>query len=285
MTVPRVLEFDSVDAFMARAGAVMSGREVENSLPAGICFRLQSGRGYSDTPPRFWTLEQTGRTVGAALMTPPHNLVLCSGFDWPSDAFRALADALAASGTTLPGVIGPAAEAARMASAWSIEVLAEPVAAMRLGLYVLESVAQKPISAGVMRNAGPDDSTWFWDWFRAFHRDCFGSVPSHATPETAQKLLAGGDVFYWEDGGVVSMAAVGRPTWNGITISLVYTPLPLRGRGYASSIVSALSSEMLSRGRRFCTLFTDLSNPTSNHIYGMVGYRPVGEFAEYRLRV
>jgi len=45
--------------------------------------------------------------------------------------------------------------------------------------------------------------------------------------------------------------------------------------------VAALSQHLLNTGRAFCTLFTDLANPTSNHIYQEIGYRRLGDFAEY----
>jgi len=38
---------------------------------------------------------------------------------------------------------------------------------------------------------------------------------------------------------------------------------------------------LLDEGRRFCALFTDLANPTSNRIYHKIGYRPVCDFDEY----
>jgi len=37
----------------------------------------------------------------------------------------------------------------------------------------------------------------------------------------------------------------------------------------------------LDEGWQFCTLFTDLANPTSNSIYQKMGYVPVGDFNEY----
>ena len=39
--------------------------------------------------------------------------------------------------------------------------------------------------------------------------------------------------------------------------------------------MAALSQRMLDAGRRFCFLYTDLSNPTSNAIYQHIGYEPV----------
>jgi len=49
----------------------------------------------------------------------------------------------------------------------------------------------------------------------------------------------------------------------------------LRGRGYATSCVAALTTRLLDSGKTFCCLYTDLSNPTSNSIYQRIGYRPV----------
>jgi predicted GNAT family acetyltransferase len=46
-------------------------------------------------------------------------------------------------------------------------------------------------------------------------------------------------------------------------------------------VVWALSSWLLRHGRRRCFLYTDLANPTSNAIYRRIGYKQVGESAEY----
>ena len=40
-------------------------------------------------------------------------------------------------------------------------------------------------------------------------------------------------------------------------------------------MVAALSQKELDGGARFCVLYTDLRNPTSNGIYPRVGYRPL----------
>ncbi len=43
-----------------------------------------------------------------------------------------------------------------------------------------------------------------------------------------------------------------------------------------------MSQRLLEEGRRYCFLFTDLSNPTSNCIYQRIGYRPVCDVGQYR---
>jgi predicted GNAT family acetyltransferase len=74
------------------------------------------------------------------------------------------------------------------------------------------------------------------------------------------------------------MAPCQGPTRNGIRVSYVFTPRPLRGKGYGTAIITALSQHLLDQGRRFCFLFADLDNPTSNSIYQKVGYQPVCDF-------
>jgi ribosomal protein S18 acetylase RimI-like enzyme len=61
----------------------------------------------------------------------------------------------------------------------------------------------------------------------------------------------------------------------------VYTPPELRGRGYASALVAELTASLLAGGRKYCFLFTNLANPTSNSIYQQVGYHPVTEVDQW----
>jgi ribosomal protein S18 acetylase RimI-like enzyme len=68
---------------------------------------------------------------------------------------------------------------------------------------------------------------------------------------------------------------------NGIRVNAVYTPPRLRGRGYATACVAALSSAQLRAGRRYCFLFTDLANSTANEIYQRIGYVAVGDVDQH----
>ena len=86
----------------------------------------------------------------------------------------------------------------------------------------------------------------------------------------------------WLDGDTVSLTAFGGATPNGIRLGPVYTPPDKRGRGYASALVADVTASLLAGGRRFCFLFTDLANPTSNSIYQQVGYRPVTDVDLWR---
>jgi predicted GNAT family acetyltransferase len=66
-----------------------------------------------------------------------------------------------------------------------------------------------------------------------------------------------------------------------IRVAPVYTPAPLRGRGYAGAATTEVSRAALAAGADEVLLFTDLANPTSNGLYQRIGYRPVADFAVY----
>jgi predicted GNAT family acetyltransferase len=140
--------------------------------------------------------------------------------------------------------------------------------------------------AGGLRFAAEADRPRLLEWLAAFahealHEDDRDDAALNAIVDHRLASAAAG-LALWEDGEAVSLAGFGGATPNGIRIGPVYTPPGLRGRGYASALVAALSQLLLDGGRRFCFLYTDLANPTSNAIYRRIGYRLVCESAELR---
>jgi predicted GNAT family acetyltransferase len=58
-------------------------------------------------------------------------------------------------------------------------------------------------------------------------------------------------------------------------IGPVYTPPEHRRQGYASACTAAACVQVLDSGKSFVTLFADLANATSNHVYQAIGFEPV----------
>ncbi len=79
------------------------------------------------------------------------------------------------------------------------------------------------------------------------------------------------------------MAGVTPLIAGQVRVAPVYTPAPLRGRGYGGAATAAVTRAALSSGVREVLLFTDLSNATSNGLYQRIGYRPVADFTAYDL--
>jgi predicted GNAT family acetyltransferase len=122
-------------------------------------------------------------------------------------------------------------------------------------------------------------------WLEAFDEEAHTAPPGPRDyDEAATRLIErrGRTAYLWKDAGrAVSLAGLGGLTPNGIRVGPVYTPPDLRGRGYASNLVAEVSQAALDDGRRFVFLFTDLANPTANHIYQLMGYEPVTDIDEW----
>jgi uncharacterized protein len=275
----------AVDAFLASAGAFLGAREAENNLLFGISSAIRATpEVFAEDPPRFATVTKTGgEVVAATLRTPPHNQVLSSIDD------HAAVDALveAFRDEPLPGVIGPTEAAARFASGWT-DVTAQ-VARLEIAerTFRLERVVppERP-ATGSWRMAEERDRDLITRWVVEFTAEALPEAPSPPDPAAVagRWIERRGRVAYlWEDGGqVVSWVGAGGETPHGIRIGPVYTPAHLRNRGYASSLTAAASADQIAAGRRFCFLFTDLANPTSNKIYQAIGYQPVCDVDQYR---
>jgi predicted GNAT family acetyltransferase len=147
-----------------------------------------------------------------------------------------------------------------------------------LGLFQATEVIDPLAAPGELVPATQEHFDAVTEWHAAFGRAV--GEPTDDAAAGARRLIGGGTAYLWRDGGGVrSIAAVAGPTPNGIRVNHVYTPPEFRGRGYASNLVAAVTRRMLGSGRKFCTLFTDLANPTSNKIYRAIGYRPVCDCA------
>jgi predicted GNAT family acetyltransferase len=119
-------------------------------------------------------------------------------------------------------------------------------------------------------------------WIEDFSNE--SGVPTTRARALAEERITRGELFLWDDHGIpCSMAAWSGSTPNGVRIGYVYTPPRLRGRGYASACVAQASQRALDLGFRFCFLFTDLNNPTSNSIYQQIGYERVSDVVDFWL--
>jgi predicted GNAT family acetyltransferase len=151
-----------------------------------------------------------------------------------------------------------------------------------LRIYQLSRVIAPRAVNGRMRLALPRERDVLVQWAQNFGDEIGEPQTNQQATEMVERAIGDKRLYVWDNEGLRSMAAWSGPTTHGIRINLVYTPPELRGKGYASTCVAALSEAMLNSGRRFCYLFTDLSNPISNQLYQRIGYVPVCDFAEYR---
>ena len=175
----------------------------------------------------------------------------------------------------VPGVVGPKSMAQQFANLWKNKTGKSVRLKMSQRIYACERVLAPVYSRGRLRPAIESDEALLVEWSAEFCRDAGIEDEIEYQKARIPNEIARQSLYVWDNDQVVSMAIVLRETARGICVSLVYTPPHLRKQGYATSCVAALTQRMLDSGKRFCCLYTDLTNPTSNAIYQKIGYEPV----------
>jgi predicted GNAT family acetyltransferase len=181
-------------------------------------------------------------------------------------------------------VRGPAVVADAFAQVWTAVTGQRPRVGMRQGVYELRQVAGDVAVGegnGRLRLATANDYYVVRDWAQQFQQEALHEDDREAAHLMIAQFVQNEELYLWDVDEPVAMAAKLRPTRHGIAISLVYTPPDKRGLGHASRCVASLSQQLLAEGRQFCTLFTDLNNPTSNQLYQRIGYCHIANFHEY----
>jgi uncharacterized protein len=274
---------ENIETFLIDTQKQLEKQEALNNLILGICFRIRSNPYYYEKV-YLATVKDGGEVVLAGVMTIPQKINLYSSRADVDEALVMLLEDLSRRNIAIPGVLGPKLLVER-----AVKIIEEHgslrfVRDVNMRVYKLNKVNTSLVGTGVLRVAEESDLGFVSEAYYNFDIDSkINLYPERdACLEAARMRIKLGEIFLWElDGRIVSMAAKARPTNNGITVSLVYTPAELRGRGYASSCVAALSQWLLNSGYRFCTLFTDLANPISNSIYIKIGYEPIGDYDSY----
>jgi predicted GNAT family acetyltransferase len=267
--------------FLNDVQAYLEPQEVVNGLMLGLARHLVEEPLAYGSAPYFALVMGIGGPTLAALMTPPYNLILYSERENPVEALDLLADDLIAGHHPVSGTLGSPPMAGAFAELWMRRTGAGSRPGMHQRLYQLRQVIRVSSAPGRLRPATESDAGLILEWMCAFEAEAMRSSP-RTSLEMVRGRIAESSVFLWEDAGPACMAVKTRPTQRGVSISWVYTPPERRRRGYASACVAALSQRLLDSGFEYCTLFTDLDNPTSNDIYQQVGYRPVCDFLEIK---
>lgn len=280
-----------VEEFERVAGAFLRAHEAEHNLILGLCSSLQATRAVApDTrtvgapptlAPYFAIVTSGDNVIAAAMRTPPYNALLSQMRD--DRAVDLFVDDLLRDAPDLAGVLGERRLALRFAERWTVHTRRSSSVKTAERIFQLTTVIPPRPVGGRLRIATTSDLDLVTRWFAAFSREALREDGSTAGT-MADRWLNTPDrtLYFWEDGQPVSICGAAGRTPNGIRIGAVYTPPELRGRGYASNCVAAASQAQLDAGLRYVFLFTDLANPTSNHIYRAMGYEPVCDVDEYR---
>lgn len=269
---------ETADAFLAQAGEFLGAREAQHNLILGLSSRLRAAPLLYGEPAYFAVVEDGGRVVGVTMRTPPHNLIVSELDD--ETAIQELVDDARSAFGSLPGVVGPKEPVGWFAEAWAAATGVEARIELAQRAFRADHVDAPSGVPGSMRAYERSDRELAARWMDAFAEEALPEAPPGTSEEFVDHREEDPDagLVLWEhEGRTVSMAGFGGRTPNGIRIGPVYTPPELRGHGYASALTAAITQRLLDGGLRFCFLFTDLANPTSNSIYQRIGYEPVSD--------
>jgi len=284
----RPVIFDDPKAFRDRVFPLLLQDEARSNLMIGIVTTLVE---HPEVYQRklLMSIEDDEGVVAAALTTPPFQAVVSDLSGAATVGIGDVADVVAlALIEHLPGVVGvlgnvPVAEA--VARAWERHAHGAIERRFVQGVYAVSDVIAPPRAPGALRAAEPDDRELVARWYVDFNTE----LRLDHSVDVAVRLLEsrlrgeGGGVDLWErDGQPVSLAAYATTTPNGARIGPVYTPPAHRGKGYAHSLVAETTARLLAHRSRFCFLYTDLANPTSNRLYQDIGYRQVCVAEDWR---
>jgi RimJ/RimL family protein N-acetyltransferase len=253
----------SVPEFIGYHRAALELDEVKHALIVNALTRVG---GAKPADLSYWTLGKPGE---CAIKVGHHSIVLGALHE---NQCRRLADLTADS--DYPGVIGP-----DLTASWFTD------RARELGLlfldpepqqiYAIGSEPRYPGSLGYARPVTLEDASLVADWLTAFHRE---AVPHDPLPSREELEQAAGEdrfLFWIVNGQPVSMAGIVRRLKTSAAITGVYTPVELRGRGYAGSVTAATVERIYAEGLRIACLYADLRNPASNRCYTKIGFTPV----------
>jgi hypothetical protein len=278
--------YPSARSFLVEAEAWLLSREDRHNLMLSLAYARASAEdtrtsadGADAEDPFYATVEQGGRLVGCVMRTPPHKVLIT---DLPVDAAPVVVAALGEAFDRIPAVLGPPNAAQAVAAEWAALHGGGWHLGMEQRMYRLDEVTAVTGVEGRIRVAGRADFDLAVRWGEAFSLDA--GLRFETDREMVARWIEREALHVWEVGdSPVSMAVAQGRTPHGMRIGYVYTPPEHRRHGYAGALVAALSRKLLEEGVRFCVLYTDLSNATSNAIYQRVGYEPIEDVRDVDL--
>ena len=221
-------------------------------------------------PPYLAMVTNGHEVVGGALRTEEDKPLIVTRMS--TDEIACVVEGAMNEGMRLKGVVGEKETANLFRGLWEERSGCGSVVHMDLGVYQSDRVLPYPSTPGEFRAADSEDLPLLCKWYEAFAVEAVGISDGPRVEKMVRRDLEDVATYLWVNGEPTAMAKATGETPNGIRITRVYTPPDLRGRGYATAVVAETSRRMLERGRKFCFLFTDLTNPTSNSIYKKIGY-------------
>lgn len=229
------------------------------------------------SPYWFAVAHESDQIVGCAIHAQPDGLMIS---DMPDAVTQPLAESLSQAVPNVRRIIGPPQPAKLLAMNCAAYSDRELRLENQWNVYRTDGPElPRDAAAGAMRLASKDDEYLVRDWGRQYGLETPAPIDVEAY---FFRKLKERNLYLWDHNQPKCVAATSSRTMHGIKISAVFTPKNFRGRGYASSMVSELSRELLSSQCKFVTLSVIADDP-AERMYKSLGFELIGTRDVYRL--
>ncbi len=282
--------YEDISIFSDLAFPFLLNHEVENGLILTILNSLKRNiHRYGVEQPLLLTLTKGNDVKLITIRTPPHDLLI--SYTDELDTIEILVEFLLKRKEKLPGVLGFKEAADKFTRLWCEKSSLDSHLLRNERIFKLEEVSEDTLGINKFHVATKEYEKIVLNWTRKMLKEALSEITNEELDRNINNFKEefennNSQIFLlFDDNEPVSMARKAGKSPNGNAINLVYTPPSLRRRGYATECVAKLSKLLLDEGNKYCFLFTDLSNPTSNSIYQKIGYRPVIDENHYKFKI
>jgi predicted GNAT family acetyltransferase len=264
--------YNNSEEYLKESITTLESKELENNLIIGICKSLKNT---TNEDYHFINIFQKKNVIATSIKTSAKVIIFCTTND--KEAINEIANYYLENKINIKGVIGESNSAEIFTECYGAQILRiKPLCLQRL-----IKTNDINISEGYFQVCTVADSMLLNKWTTNFfiEEELLPKKSQAEVEAIVETILESKDFYCWKmNNKIVSIASILRKTKNYGIVGIAYTPKEFRGNGYASSCVKILSDYILVNGFQFCGLFTDKANPTSNKIYGQIGYETVTEF-------
>lgn len=202
-------------------------------------------------------------------------------------------EAAAHSGRAVTGVVGPAAQVRVIRQGLALAPdnlqMAEEEGLFALDLDQLHLPPALVNGAVLGRPLAAKDVDQVAAWRAAYNIEALGAAD---TPDlytqsqaTIERSLREATTWVLEAAGeLVASTSFNTTTAEAVQVGGVWTPPPLRGRGYARAVVAASLRDAKMAGASRAILFTGDTNGAAQRAYRALGFTRVGDFGLCLLR-
>jgi uncharacterized protein len=264
--------------FLLTAQTFLMQAEIAHCVMLGSTIRMRDKPSNKDDGSYFASIEQNGKTLAAIMYAPNRPLNLTP---MQPEMIELLANDLHQRHLAPENLSADEATASAFAHRWGELNNVDSIKDYGLRIYQLQNVTPPRSTSGSLRPGNSADAKTAATWAEAFDAEVdFGDA--QGIRDMVLIALSENRLYFWDDGGAVSMLLRNAPTPNSERVSVVYTPPECRGKGYGAAANAALAQIILDSGKRYACLFADVNNPVSNKMYLKIGYEVVCDVARYK---